>query len=125
MPKILVVDDDPQILKMASLMLERDGYQVVTCVDTRQVIDLIEQHQPEVILTDILMPELDGIDIINSIREQKLPLKIIAMSGGRRKITAEFNLKSAVMLGANAVLQKPFARDSLLKTVNQLLRPAS
>ncbi len=125
MPKILVVDDDPQILKMASLMLERDGYQVVICDDSRQVMALIEQHNPVVIVTDILMPEQDGIDIINKIREQKLPLKIIAMSGGRRKITAEFNLKSAVMLGANAVLQKPFARDSLLKTVNQLLRPAS
>lgn len=122
MAKILILDDDPQILKMTSLMLTKHGHQVLTSANGKDALSTIETQGIEVLLTDILMPEIDGIEVINDCRKRKLPVSIVAMSGGRRKISAEFNLKSAQMLGAKAVLPKPFSQQQLIDSVNQALR---
>ena len=121
MANILVLDDDPQILKMARLMLEKAGHQVDIAENGALGLEKLSRSRPDLLITDILMPEMDGIDFINHCRREKLGLKIIAMSGGRRKISSEFNLKSARMLGASASLEKPFTQAELMDCVRGLI----
>ncbi len=122
MNKILVLDDDPQILKMTTLMLKKGGHQVVTAANGKEALPLLKSEQVDLLLTDILMPEMDGIEVINHCRKHHAGIKIVAMSGGRRKISAEFNLKSARMLGASAILPKPFSQEQLMASVASALR---
>lgn len=122
MSDILILDDDEQITRMASLMLERKaGYTTATTESGEEALTILEEVPVRLLITDILMPGIDGIEIINQSRKRYPDLKIIAMSGGRRKITADFNLKSASMLGADATLAKPFNQTQLLKLVNELI----
>lgn len=118
----MILDDDPQILKMTSFVLIQSGYQVITGENGKRAVSIINQERPQLLLTDILMPEIDGIEVINACRKERLDVKVIAMSGGRRKITAEFNLKSAEMLGASAILEKPFTNDQLLSCIKNVLQ---
>lgn len=120
---ILILDDDEQITKMAQLMLEREGYSVSATANGEEALRLVEQSPPRLLLTDILMPGLDGIAVINDCRKRFPDLIVAAMSGGRRKITPEFNLKSAAMLGASATLAKPFSKNQLLKMVETVIGP--
>lgn len=121
MSKILILDDDQQIIKMTSLILRKHGHDVLSANNGTDAVETINGAGVEVLLTDILMPEVDGIEVINACRKQQLDVKVIAMSGGRRKISAEFNLKSAEMLGASHVLPKPFSQEQLLGAVNACL----
>ena len=121
MSKVLILDDDAQIIKMTSLILQKSGYQVEAANNGVGALKTLEKGNIDVLLTDILMPEMDGIEVINACRKLEVPIKIIAMSGGRRKISAEFNLKSAEMLGAKAVLAKPFSKEQLLSTVENVM----
>lgn len=125
MAKILILDDDPQILKMTDLMLKREGHTVLTEKNGNQAIETIKNEAPDILLTDILMPGMDGVEVINQCRKENLDVQIIAMSGGRRKITAEFNLKSATMLGAVAVLEKPFSRERLVSCIRNVVATAA
>lgn len=122
MTDILILDDDEQILKLASTMAERQGYSVATVDSGEKALASIEKLEPRMLITDILMPGIDGIEVINECRKRYPELKIIAMSGGRRKISADFNLKSASMLGADATLEKPFSRDQLLQKIKLLIQ---
>ena len=121
MTDILILDDDEQILRLARTMAEREGYSVTTVDNGAEALAVLEEQQPALLITDILMPGIDGIEVINLCRKRFPALKIIAMSGGRRKITADFNLKSATMLGADATLAKPFAKDHLIRAIRQLV----
>lgn len=121
MSKILILDDDQQIIKMTTLILRKNGHDVLSANSGIDAVETIKSAGVEVLLTDILMPEVDGIEVINACRKTQLPVKVIAMSGGRRKISAEFNLKSAEMLGASQVLPKPFSQEQLLGAVNACL----
>ncbi|WP_372983021.1 response regulator [Marinobacter sediminum] len=122
MTDILILDDDEQILLMTRTMLEREGYQVTTATRGQDALATLENQAPALLITDILMPAMDGIDVINECRKRFPQLAILAMSGGRRKISAEFNLKSARMLGAEATLAKPFSKSQLISAVARLLR---
>ena len=121
MSKILILDDDQQIIKMTSLLLAKHGHDILTSTNGTNAIETMTAERVDLLITDILMPEMDGLEVINACRKAGLPVKIIAMSGGRRKISAEFNLQSAEMLGASQVLPKPFSQQQLLSAVNTLL----
>jgi CheY-like chemotaxis protein len=122
MAKILVIDDDQQILKMASVMLNREGHHVLTAESGVKVMQLIESTQPDAIVTDILMPDFDGIEVLTACRDKGTNIPIIAMSGGRRNLTAELNLSTASLLGATEVLAKPFSKEQLIACVSKVLR---
>lgn len=121
MAKILVIDDEAQLRDLLTKMLERDGHKVATAFDGEEGIRVFGQFNPDLVITDIIMPNKDGVEVIMDLVAVAPNIPIIAISGGRRTITAEFNLESAEMLGVSGILPKPFTRDQLLETVNRVL----
>jgi CheY-like chemotaxis protein len=121
MANILVADDDEQYPIMLAKILRNNNHTVVIANDGQQALDFCKNQKFDLIITDILMPNVDGIDLIIDLTEHNEKVPIIAISGGRNTITAEFNLQSASTLGVQAVLKKPFTNDQLLETVQNLL----
>jgi len=115
---ILVVDDDPLILQAVKDELESVGYRVAVAGDGKEAIRLHNAKPFELIITDLLMPEIDGLETIIEIRTRSKNMKIIAMSSGRY-----VNIDVAMFIGAAQVLKKPFSREQLLKMVNECLGP--
>ena len=121
MAHILVVEDDVQFRQMLLDMLQQDGHQLALAGDGAQAIKLLATWRPDVIITDILMPGMDGVELIMALSKQDDATPMIAISGGRRSITAEFNLDSAALLGVKATLAKPFSRADLRAAIEQAL----
>jgi CheY-like chemotaxis protein len=120
MARILVIDDEPSILLMIRKMLEKEGYLVDTAIDGNDGLDLFEKNKPDLIITDIIMPQKEGLEIILDLRKKYPGLKIIAISGGGR-IHPEGYLPSAKLFGANLVFQKPLIKNEFLAAIAQLL----
>ena len=123
MAHILVIDDDEQFRTMLIQMLTKDGHRVASAQDGEEGLQLIAQIKPDLIITDILMPRKDGIETIMELNRIGNEIPIIAMSGGRRSIRAEFNLESAALVGAGikASLAKPFSRADLRLAIERAL----
>jgi CheY-like chemotaxis protein len=121
MAHILLIDDDDQFRAMLAQMLSQDAHQVTQAGDGEEGLRLAGQVKPDLIITDILMPHKDGIETIMALVETGSTVPIIAISGGRRTISAEFNLKSAALVGVRATLAKPFARVDLRQAIAQAL----
>jgi CheY-like chemotaxis protein len=121
MSHILLVEDDVQFCQMLVQMLRRDGHEVAVAVNGLEALHVVERIAPDLIITDILMPKMDGIEIIIELARRGFNIPVIAMSGGRRAITAEFNLNSANVLGVAATLTKPFARADLREAIESAL----
>jgi CheY-like chemotaxis protein len=121
MAKILVIDDEGLLRDLIKKMLVRDGHQVFIANDGVEGIKSFHQFKPDLIITDIIMPEKDGIEVIMEVLKENPNLPIIAISGGRRAITADFNLDSAEMLGVKGILQKPFTHEQLQEVISSVL----
>jgi CheY-like chemotaxis protein len=121
MAHILVIDDDEFFREMLVQMLKQDGHQVTTTEDGAKGLALLQRIRPDVILTDILMPNMDGVEFIMALSRQSNATPLIAMSGGRRSITPAFNLESAKLLGAKLTLTKPFTHTDLRAAVQEAL----
>lgn len=122
--RILIVDDDEQLRAMLRQMLERAGYAVDEAVDGIQAADAYAQHTPALIITDLLMPEKDGLETIVELRKSEPAIPIIAISGGG--VTGRLDLlPAAKYLGAARTFRKPFERQELLDAVAGLIGPAS
>jgi CheY-like chemotaxis protein len=121
---ILVIDDDPMIRSSLRTVLEGKGYTVDTLPDGRRAVAMLEETRPDVVITDIVMPEAEGIETIVAIRSATLEVPIIAISGGGEILEAEF-LDMALQLGATAALRKPFQLAQLLATLERLLKAPS
>jgi CheY-like chemotaxis protein len=118
---ILVIDDDEQFRAMLVQMLTLEAHHVSIATDGQMGLTMLAQKTPDLIITDILMPKMDGIDFILELARRHVSIPIIAVSGGRRSISAEFNLESAALLGVKATLAKPFVRDDLRKALAKAL----
>lgn len=119
MPRtILVVEDNPDAREMVSFILSAEGFVVMTAEDGQQAIELVKDNPPDLIITDIQMPNLDGIEMIKRMRElfRSKPVPIVVMSGFGSGAT-----QKALEAGANRSAAKPMQVDSLLKIVRQLL----
>lgn len=121
MTHILLIDDDDQYRDMLTQMLSRDGHDVITANSGVAGIALAKHHRPELIITDILMPKMDGIETIIALDQAGIKTPIIAISGGRRSISPEFNLESAMLMGVKATIAKPFNREDLRKAIAQAM----
>ncbi|HKQ38659.1 MAG TPA: response regulator [Verrucomicrobiae bacterium] len=119
MHSILIVDDDDAFRETLAQALVRAGYLVLQCADGSQVMSVLEKHSADLLITDLFMPEIDGIVTIGNVRRQFPNIKIIAVSGGGNLTDHNF-LPVAGKLGADAVFKKPVSLD-LLKTVASLL----
>jgi CheY-like chemotaxis protein len=117
---ILIIDDDAAVTRTLSLILTRAGHQVSTVTSGRKGLELLSQGGFDLVLTDIIMPELDGIEAIRRIRTDHPGLRIIAMSGGGQIDKADF-LHMAEALGADRVLEKPVRSERLLELVGSVM----
>lgn len=115
--RVLLIDDEPMVRKIVRKMLERAGHDVVEVENGRVGLERLESVSFDLVMTDIIMPEVEGIEVLTRIGEQFSAIKVIAMSGGGRTGNIDF-LKVAGNLGACATLQKPFTYDALLKAID-------
>ncbi|HEX2975083.1 MAG TPA: response regulator [Bacteroidales bacterium] len=120
MAKILVFDDEPSILLMLKKLLERAGHEVEVALNGKEGMALFEKNKPDLLITDIIMPEKEGLETIFELRRRYPELKIIAISGGGR-IGPDGYLPGAKLLGANAAFTKPIIPREFLQTVSELL----
>ena len=120
MPRILLVDDDESFRPMLHETLERLGYEVVVAVNGNEALDRYRERPADLVLTDVIMPEKEGLETIREIRREWPDAKIIAMSGGGRT-TPENYLKMAQNMGAAKVLTKPFSNRDLLDAIEGVL----
>ncbi|MDQ7247288.1 response regulator [Dongia sedimenti] len=128
-PSILVVDDDHAFCETIARCLAQRGYDV-TCADSGEVaaVAINEQH-PDVIVTDVQMPGMDGIDLMNWLRDCGLDIPVIVISGehidegefGEKTVDCESGMAAAAQLGAVSVLHKPFGRALLEDSVAKAL----
>jgi DNA-binding response OmpR family regulator len=120
MARILVIDDDHAVRLTIQTFLERAGHEVVCASDGDQGLRAFVSVSPQLVITDIIMPNKEGIETIMQIRAHDATTPIIAMSGGGRVGNGDF-LKMATRLGADQVLAKPFDRHELTAAVHRLL----
>ena len=118
MPKyrILVVDDEQDIRDVTFLLLEKSGYEAI-CIDGAQAaLDAMEKESYDLVLTDMLMPDMDGVELITEIRRRDPEQVIVAMSGGGHA-PKESYLQIAKLYGVQGVIPKPFNREKLLESL--------
>ena len=121
MARILIIDDEPQIRSMLKLMLEREDYEVVEAPDGVEGIKVYRQNPADLIITDLIMPNKDGIGMIIDLKKEFPDVNIIAMSGGGLNKPDGY-LKGAKKLGAACTLTKPIDREEMLKAVKDILK---
>lgn len=115
---LLVIDDEAQVRMFFQTALEAAGYRVLTAESGQQGLRLLQHEKVDLILVDIFMPGMDGLELIQRLRATRPASKIIAMSGG----TGEWNyLDAAKHLGADVTLNKPFSLQELLDAVSSQL----
>lgn len=120
MALVLVIDDEPLMRRVVHRILAAEGHTVLEAGDGRIGLQLLHSHQPAIVLTDILMPEKEGLETIREIRKSNSAIKILAMSGGGASQDAHI-LQWAQRLGADTILRKPFHASELIEAVGGLL----
>lgn len=120
MARILISDDDPEIREALSRLLTHVGHEVVTVPDGRACMREIEAGSFDLLITDILMPEQDGLETLMSLRRSRRGPRVIAMSGGGQGSAHDY-LDLARRFGAHKVLAKPFPVEEILAAVEEAL----
>ena len=120
MARILIIDDDPQILNMLGQTLKREGHEVVKALDGEEGLKLYRENPADLVITDIIMPKKEGIETIMELQRDFPDVKIIAMSGGGINVAGKY-LSIAKSLGVQKTFAKPIDRDELLKAISELL----
>jgi CheY-like chemotaxis protein len=121
MSHILVIEDDEFFSELLVELLQQDGHKVSLAKDGAKALQLLTIQRPDLIITDILMPNMDGVELIMALAKQGSSIPVIAMSGGRRSISPEFSLESAKLLGVKTTLTKPFTHTELRQIVQLAL----
>ena len=118
--RILLIEDDPDALLAIEILLSHLGYKVETARNGREGLKMFRANAPDLVLTDIIMPEVEGIETIIAMRQLRPDAKIVAMSGGG-PMNRESLLDMTVKLGATDSLAKPFDDDQLAQVVARSL----
>jgi DNA-binding NtrC family response regulator len=118
--QILVVDDDPAVCRMLQVALEICGHQVVTISHARTALSYLETNPVDLVITDLVMPDVEGIEIIMRVNHVHPSIPIVAISGEGADGPEEY-LSIARLLGAHRTLSKPFDCRQLLQLVSELL----
>lgn len=121
MARILVIDDNPEFRDILRAHLEGHGHQVVLAENGDRGLAVLDGGGIDMVLTDILMPQRDGVEVLRSVKKRWPDLPVIAISGGGWIGAGEL-LGMAERLGADQVLQKPVRRDELLSAVDSALQ---
>ena len=115
MARILLIDDDDSVRTMLCLTLAHFGHTVIEARDGKEGLELFQNANVDLLITDIVMPEKEGLEVLMELRKRHPPVKIIAISGGDY-------LHMAKLMGAAKVLAKPFSSNVLIEAIDELLR---
>jgi CheY-like chemotaxis protein len=117
LPEIVIIDDDPQMRRLLVRLLKGDGHTVHEATNGGEGVQLFRRVHPVLVITDILMPDQEGIETIQQLRRENPTIPILAISGGGPPVY----LRAAIGLGASAALEKPFGADEFLSVVRKLI----
>ena len=121
MKKIVVIDDDIQCNRMICRILENAGYEVKTAFNGVEGLKVCRQERPDLMITDLYMPEKEGLETIMELRQAGQKIRILAISGGSLNINVAEMLDTAEMFGADAIMAKPVHLETFLHKVKELL----
>ena len=120
MARVVIIDDDEAIRSLLEEVLRHDGHETFTAANGKAGIKLVREKDPDLLITDIFMPEQEGVETIQEARAIAPDVPVIAISGGGR--FQQYNLlKLAETLGAAAALQKPFSLAKIRETISEIL----
>jgi len=122
MANILIIDDDHQIRALLRKSLEKAGYGVIEARNGKEGLRLFRQTPPALVITDLLMPDQDGLEVIMAVRRDAPTVRIIAFSGGAEGFDC---LEPAQLLGAHRTMRKPISMAELLQAVQEELQRGS
>lgn len=118
--KILIIEDDEEVRGFLESVLSRAGYDCYSAPNGKEGVDMFMTDPADLVITDIIMPEKDGIETIMDLRRRNAALKVIAISGGGRAEPENY-LHSAKLLGANRTMKKPFTNEEMLQAIRELI----
>lgn len=121
MARILLIEDDEAIRTLLREYLAREGHEVTTASNGREGLEMFRPGGFDLVITDLIMPEMEGIEVLQELRQRDTKIPALAMSGGGQFGAAETYLRLAALLGAGRVLAKPFTREQFLAGVNDAL----
>lgn len=121
MARILVVDDDEQLCDILQLTLKNAGHDVMQASNGNMADKLLAENTFDLVITDLIMPGKEGLELIMDLNKNFPELKLIAITGAGEKIDQRRHLRSAAMFGADDMLHKPFKNAILLKSVDDCL----
>jgi CheY-like chemotaxis protein len=124
MPRILLIDDDDSLRTMLRLKLTHLGHTVIEARNGKDGLRMFPLANVDLVITDIVMPEMEGLEFLMELKKGRPPVKIIAMSGGGR-VDASNYLDVAKRMGAAKVLAKPFSDEALIASINELVPPVA
>lgn len=124
MATILLVDDDDALRTLLRRVLVRDGHVIVEAANGKEALERVREQTFDLMVTDLFMPQQDGLETILALRRMNAHLPVIAMSGGGS--AAQFDmLRTASLFGAACVLMKPFRAEEVMAAVRDVLQKAA
>jgi CheY-like chemotaxis protein len=123
MAQILVIEDHDEVRHLVKEMLTRVGHKVEDAPNGAVALRMLEELPADLIITDIFMPEKEGVETIREVKKRFPEIRILAMSGGVGVMDSSYALRLAKGLGADRTLPKPITRSQLLAAVDSLLNP--
>jgi CheY-like chemotaxis protein len=120
MARILLIDDDDSFRTMLRQTLAHFGHTVIEARNGKEGLELFPDAHADLLITDIVMPEKEGLEVLMELRKKQPPVKIIAISGGGRQGATDL-LHVAKLMGAAKVLAKPFSNEDLIMAINELV----
>lgn len=124
MAKIVLVDDDDLVREFAELALTRAGHTVLPAGSAKEALLILDRDTVDLLITDIFMPESDGLELVRKVRQRRPDLPVLAISGGGRAVGLDY-LHAARIFGAGDTLNKPFAPRTLTTKVADMLEAAA
>ncbi len=116
--RIVVIDDDPTIVKVVRIILQTNGFEVIEALNGAEALDLVENELPDIVLLDIMMPEMDGFEVLRRLKEneatKEIPVVFLTAKTG-----AEY-VNRGVEMGASEYIIKPFSPAALIAKINEL-----
>ncbi|OHE59850.1 MAG: hypothetical protein A2Z47_02875 [Thermodesulfovibrio sp. RBG_19FT_COMBO_42_12] len=125
--KILVVDDDPDVLEAISIILEANGYEVVTARDGLEGLDKLKAEKPDLMILDLLMPKMDGFEVCKELKDPRRAkyahIPIIILSSVKEQASRRrYELETGLQLDVDDYVEKPIEHTILLKRVENILK---
>ncbi|MCB9898837.1 MAG: response regulator [Planctomycetes bacterium] len=117
-PRVLVVEDDPTCRRSLARNLKLAGYEVLGAQDGVEALEILQNHGADVVVTDLLMPNMDGVDLILNVVLDRPEIPIIAITGTN---AADGRIRAARLFGARSVLAKPFGSNALVEAIAEAL----